>query len=223
MIAVVKRATLLLGSMALLAACGDTSGSSLTPTPTPTPLPPGTLRSMPASWSMGAIKATFDIATRSTRYEVSFGGTPIVIGDHWQASVTLTLQLIDPAGATDPTTPGSRAGVDTSCNNAGVGTTNPLTVPVVPGVSHVYKLLDWTHPDPELSVPPGRYKCDHRLQGPHGHQGLITFTVREGDTVECSESYKGTHTGSGFDPDQQPVGSPACKVPGIAPPTIPAA
>src|SRR5450755_4765632 len=110
-------------------------------------------------------------------------------------SWSLSLQLVDPVGAPDPATPSSGAAVDYGCNNAGVGTPNPLIVMDPIGGSNLYKttnFFDWHHPDAANSMPPGMYACDHLDQGPSGHQGLITLVVSDG-TWQCTGTYKGTH------------------------------
>jgi hypothetical protein len=121
----------------------------------------------------------------------------------------LSLQLVDPAGAADPSTPGSGAAVDDACTNAGLGTTTPVTKQVTLASPSSNDTFVWTHPDPPNSTPPGKYGCNHAFQGPSGHQGLVTVTVGDG-VWTCVESYAGTHSSdvtSGTDPN---ASDPVC-------------
>jgi hypothetical protein len=84
---------------------------------------------------------------------------------------------------------GSGTAVDLGCTNAGVGTHEPQKTTVEKG--HTTTSFVWYHPDPDASVPPGKYHCDHADMGPHGHQGLITVVVADKDW-SCTATYKGT-------------------------------
>jgi hypothetical protein len=141
-----------------------------------------------ATISIGPIDAEFIAAKRETQYYVSryhLNGKPETVTVTW----TLKLELVDKAGASDPATPGSGAAVDLGCTNAGVGTHEPQKTTVEKG--HTTTSFVWHHPDPDASVPPGKYHCDHADMGPHGHQGLITVVVADKDW-SCTATYKGT-------------------------------
>jgi hypothetical protein len=111
----------------------------------------------------------------------------------------LKLELVDKAGAPDPemTASGlsSGAAVDPGCTNHGVlEQTDHVTkseLDAHKGVASGHFL--WHHPDPLDSDPAGWYHCNHMLQGPHGHQGLITVVVSYG-SWSCSATFKGTHS-----------------------------
>ena len=141
-----------------------------------------------ATISIGPIDADFVPAKRETQYYVSryhLNGKPEPVTVTW----TLKLELVDKAGAPDPATPGSGAAVDLGCTNAGVGTHEPQKTTVEKG--HTTTSFVWHHPDPDASIPPGKYHCDHADMGPHGHQGLITVVVADKDW-SCTATYKGT-------------------------------
>jgi hypothetical protein len=110
-------------------------------------------------------------------------------------SWSLKLQLVDRAGAPDPTNPGSGAAVDLGCNNHGVGIPHPavftLTVPMGNYTFH------WHHPDAANSYPHHWYNCNHLEEGPHGHQGLVTAVVSD-KYWECTATYKGTNSSIPF-------------------------
>ena len=108
---------------------------------------------------------------------------------------TLRLELVDKAGAPDPETPGSGAGVDIGCTNHGdLKNTQHVTESQPSAQRYASEsFFLWHHPDPQNSFPPKWYHCDHQLQGPHGHQGLITLEVSDG-IWKCVATYKGTHS-----------------------------
>lgn len=164
------------------------SGPVRTPTPRPTPSPKA------VQLTITDVSASFDQATYSTSYEIdidAFNPGPPALSVSW----TLSLTLVDPAGAPDPATPGSGAAVDVGCNNKGVGVANPYVDARAPRTQ--VSTFIWTHPDRQL--PDGSlsgYNCDHTLMGPRGHQGLITVTVTDARWT-CTASYRGTRTGFG--------------------------
>jgi len=139
------------------------------------------------SISISAIDADFIAAQRETYYSIRrlHLGKPEAVTVTW----TLKLELVDPAGKPDPATPGSGAAVDLGCTNAGVGTPEPQKGTVEPG--HQTPAFIWHHPDPNASIPAGKYHCNHADMGPHGHQGLITVVVAD-KHWECTATYKGT-------------------------------
>jgi len=140
------------------------------------------------SISIGPISAVFDPAGRLTRYSVSryhLNGRAENVTVSWR----LRLQLVDPAGAPDPSQAGAGAAVDIGCTNGGVGTPHPVTTTVE--VGRLTPDFVWHHPDAVDSIPPGKYHCDHDDMGPHGHQGLITVVVAD-KHWECTATYKGT-------------------------------
>jgi len=156
--------------------------------------------------SIGTIEATFDPANRLTRYKVSrfhLNGKAEPVTVTW----TLTLELVDKAGAGDPTTPGSGAAVDLGCTNAGVGTHEPQKAVAEPG--HPTPAFVWHHPDPASSIPPGRYACDHNDQGPRGHQGLIKVVVAD-KQWECTATYKGTESSTAKSVEEKTASEPKC-------------
>ena len=111
----------------------------------------------------------------------------------------LKLELVDKAGAPDPemTAMGlaSGAAVDNGCTNHGdLEKTEQFTADQLKYDN--YNLAGdflWYHPDAADSEPAGWYHCNHMLQGPHGHQGLITVVVSYG-SWDCSATFKGTHS-----------------------------
>ncbi len=90
---------------------------------------------------------------------------------------TLKLQLVDKADATNPGTPGSKAAVDSKCNNAGKLTSSTQE-------------FIWKHGDAGLG------SCDHAKMGPSGHQGRVTLVVSDG-LWSCTATYGGTNSGVG--------------------------
>ena len=109
---------------------------------------------------------------------------------------TLKLELVDKAGAPDPEMTAMRmasgAEVDLGCTNGGVEETTELLT--LDSHNHLASSsFEWHHPDAQDSVPSGRYHCNHALQGPHGHQGLITVTVSDAKWT-CVATFKGTHS-----------------------------
>jgi hypothetical protein len=125
-------------------------------------------------------------------------------GDSSAASVdlkivwSLKLELVDKAGTPDPemTEMGmsSGAAVDLGCTNHG-NLKQVTHIELGEQLAKVGRLSTflWHHPDAADSVPEGWYHCDHELQGPHGHQGLITVTVSVG-SWKCVATYEGTHS-----------------------------
>jgi hypothetical protein len=172
---------------------GSTPASTINGTASTTP--------SPRHLEMDPIHASFSQATFTTSYDLD--------ADYPQGPVTVTwtlqLMLIDPAGAQDPTVPGSKAEVDLQCTNNSVGLPNS---PYIERSSVDFEsVFKWTHPDPGNSSPPGAYNCDHTKMGPHGHQGLVAVVVTDG-IWRCTNSYKGTNPG--FSTDQGQPGSPKC-------------
>ncbi len=160
----------------------------------------------PQSISIDSIQATFIPAARETRYYVSryhVNGKPTAVTVTW----SLHLQLVDKAGAADPGTPGSGAGVDLGCTNAGVGIPKPQETTVESG--HTTTSFIWHHPDPADSVPPGRYHCDHMDMGPHGHQGLIKVVIADKEW-ECTATYKGTNSSTDASVTNGTASEPKC-------------
>ncbi len=155
---------------------------------------------------IGPIQAVFNPAGRLTRYSVSryhLDGKPQTVTVTW----TLKLELVDKAGAPDPGTPGSGAGVDLGCTNAGVGTERPQVTTVERGDQT--SQFVWHHPDPADSKPAGRYGCDHADMGPRGHQGLVTVVVAD-KGWKCTASYKGTNTSTAESVKQGTASEPKC-------------
>lgn len=111
----------------------------------------------------------------------------------------LKLELVDKAGAPDPemTAMGLKSGaaVDPGCSNHGdLEQTEHYTADQLKRFG--YKVTPdflWYHPDAADSYPAGWFHCNHMLQGPHGHQGLITVVVSYG-SWDCSATFKGTHS-----------------------------
>ncbi len=170
-------------------------------------------------WHIDPLIATFDQATFSTQYSVVItgntqGGSMVPLPTtNLTVSWSLQLQLVDPSGAPDPSTPGSGAAVDVGCTNAGVGTPNPQVDPLMPGgatATRINDLFSWFHPDAADSTPPGKYACNHADQGPSGHQGLVTATVSDG-VWQCSASYKGTLSSSATSVSSGMASTPVCK------------
>ena len=158
------------------------------------------------SISISSIDADFIPAQRETYYSIRrlHLGKPEAVTVTW----TLKLELVDKAGAPDPATPGSGAGVDLACTNAGVGTNEPQKTTVQPG--HQTPAFIWHHPDPQASIPPGKYGCNHADMGPHGHQGLITVVVAD-KQWECTATYKGTISSTAQSVKNGDASEPKCK------------
>ena len=199
-----------------LAACGSGSGSTSTvpptfahadvATPTPTSAPSGT------SWAIGPIDAAFDPACYCTDYQVTVFVTTVSAPGSWNVTWTLQLMLVDRAGMPDPSVPGSGAAVDPGCDNKGAGTVHPVTeaLSFAANGEKDTSSFTWYHPDPATPAggyPAGTYHCNHALQGPVGHEGVITVTVTHGALV-CTAKYWGTKSGQSDFPSQP--GSPAC-------------
>lgn len=155
---------------------------------------------------LSAVTAEFvqaEFATHYTVEAVDLSGTP-------KYSWSLKLELVDRPGAPDPTNPGSAATVDPGCTNNLYGLSPSDT-------SHSTEFV-WHHPDPQDSVPLGRYHCNHQLEGPSGHQGVVTVTVTQGTWV-CTASYDGTNSGKGKAASchQEVASGPPSSKPTIAP------
>ncbi len=183
-------------ALATLTACAAVlvpAGAAAPPKPRPT-------------ITIGTIDAVFNPAARQTRYTVSryhLNGKPEPVTVTW----TLKLELVDKAGAPEPTTPGSGAAVDLGCTNDGVGVQQPQTEVV--RVGHATPAFIWHHPDAADSVPPGRYHCDHLDMGPRGHQGLITVVVADKEW-ECTATYKGTNSSTAKSVEENTASEPKC-------------
>lgn len=166
----------------------------------------------PPEWHIDPIDAEFVQTEFATHYTVTMTPDTTTAPKSLIVTWTLALQLVDPAGAPDPTTPGSGAAVDTACTNAGVGTSAPVqdTVPLAEPTST--DTFRWTHPDPANSTPPGTYGCNHAYQGPSGHQGLVTATVSDG-VWTCTATYKGTNTSGPNSVASGTASEPSCTHP----------
>jgi hypothetical protein len=141
------------------------------------------------------IKAEFEQPYFRTLYETTVKGHSSVVGAEIKIVWSLKLELVDKAGAPDPETVPSGAAVDLGCTNHGLLKQNThldLNLIEATKIGRLTTFI-WHHPDPPNSVPEGWYHCDHMLQGPHGHQGLITVTVSVGNW-KCVATYKGTHS-----------------------------
>lgn len=124
--------------------------------------------------SLSAITARFVPAEFATHYSVR--ATDLArrtLSYRW----TLSLRLVDRAGATSAAAPGSRTGVDRGCNNLGHLTSSAAT-------------FVWRHGDASLGG------CDHSKMGPSGHQGLVSVVVSDG-VWSCRAHYGGTNDGVG--------------------------
>jgi hypothetical protein len=170
---------------------------------------------------MVPLTALFDQTIFATHYYADIYA-PTPLSGTFTYTWTLTLQLVDPSGAPDPTTPGSGAAVDVGCTNAGVGTPDPFvdTKPtsyveyrsdasIPEGMNVLDDAFIWFHPDPADSNPPGKYGCDHLDQGPSGHQGLITATVSDG-IYKCTATYKGTNSDTADSVKNGTASQPVC-------------
>lgn len=202
----------MLAAATALVACGGTTA----PTPlvshrspevtTPTSNPSG------VSWSISAIDAVFSQSCFCTDYQVTVFVQSVTVTGDWTVAWSLRLALVDPAGSSDVQVPGSHAQVDPGCNNDGVGTTRAVMDALrfgLPGDKD--SSFTWFHPDPTVSAndqPPGVYRCNHSLQGAHGHEGIVTATVTHG-ALRCTAIYWGTKSGMSTDGDEP--GPPTCK------------
>lgn len=120
------------------------------------------------------ITALFVQAEYATHFNVHATDTK---GRALKYNWSLKLQLVDPAKATNPGTPGSGAAVDLNCNNQGKLSASTLE-------------FIWKHGDGSLG------NCDHSKMGPSGHQGRITVVVSDG-VWACTAIYNGTNSGIG--------------------------
>jgi hypothetical protein len=145
------------------------------------------------------IKATFNQDYFLTDYETTITGEPSAVSAHLKIVWSIKLELVDKAGTPDPemTAMGmpSGAAVDLGCTNHGdlQQTTHVELSDVEAAKIGRLTTFLWHHPDAADSVPEGWYHCDHELQGPHGHQGLITVAVSVG-SWKCVATFKGTHS-----------------------------
>jgi hypothetical protein len=144
-------------------------------------------------FTLDPVDASFDPRAFATEYAV-YVNVPPGYKNRLTDSWTLTLELIDRAGAPDPALPGTGAAVDLGCRNAGVGISKPWTTALIRDSTdrktgaQVFTTSDefrWHHGDKD--------GCNHQDMGPHGHQGLITVSVSDGSWT-CTETYKGTNS-----------------------------
>jgi hypothetical protein len=149
-------------------------------------------------WSISPIDAIFSQDCFCTDYAIGISAESGVVPENnvWTVKWTLQLVLVDSAGAPDPTVAGSGAAEDSGCNNNGTGVSSPVVQMTPPsGQEH----FTWYHPDPSNAPPgfaAGVFHCDHRLQGPSGHQGVIYVQVDHG-AQRCTAEYSGTRSGTG--------------------------
>ena len=212
--------TLILAAAVATAACGSTSNSNALPTPTlsaipshlPAATPTATSEPSGVSWSISPIDAQFSQACFCTDYSVTVFVTNFVVTTDWAVEWNLDFELVDPRGTADPDVAGSGAAIDKGCDNNGVGTSKPATstLTFTGNNQHENTSFTWYHPDP-ASAPPGYaagvFHCDHNLQGPHGHQGLVSVKVSHG-VLHCIVGYYGTKSGMSTDANQS--GAPVC-------------
>ncbi len=126
------------------------------------------------SVTLSRITSTFQQSEFATHYTAKATGVAkLPLKYKW----TLKLQLVDKADATNPGAPGSKAAVDSKCNNSG-----KLT-------SSIQEFI-WKHGDAGLG------NCDHSKMGPSGHQGRVTLIVSDG-LWSCTATYDGTNSGVG--------------------------
>ena len=154
------------------------------------------------------IDAHFIPAKRATVYSVTWGRLAGSKLTKATATWTLTLKLVDPAGAAAPGEPGSAAAVDLGCTNDLVG---------LPGHEQTSKetleprfSFTWHHPDAVDSDPPGKYHCNHAEMGPHGHQGLIRVTISDKKWA-CTATFKGTNSSTAASDKDGTASFPTCK------------
>jgi hypothetical protein len=122
--------------------------------------------------TMSPITATFVDTEFATHYTVdAFDLDSKKLTYRW----TLELELIDKAGAPNPSLPGSGAAVDLGCDNHG-----KLTASTDEFI--------WHHADAPKD------NCDHNKMGPSGHQASIVLVVSDG-TWACVAEYAGTNNG----------------------------
>jgi hypothetical protein len=147
-------------------------------------------------WSIGPILATFEQACFCTTYVVDYTvANGLDTNDIWRFTWTLSLAVVPgDTGLGDPGTTGSVAGVDSGCTNAGKGVSSPV-VDELHLKAYSRDEFTWVHPDPHVIEP---YACNHTLQGPHGHEGIIKVSVVHGAQT-CTAAYYGTHSGSSTD------------------------
>lgn len=158
--------------------------------------------------AISEMTARFFPAVRETRYGLHvtrLNGNTEPLHMTW----TLTLELVDKAGAPNPGTVGSGAAVDLGCTNANVGLPAPAIAPDKDTLSE-FIIFVWHHPDPPDSVPVGKYHCNHADMGPRGHQGLITFVVSD-KQWRCTATYKGTNSSTGKSVKDGTASEPTCR------------
>ena len=127
-----------------------------------------------SSVTLSRITATFQQSEFATHYTAQGSdNAKRALTFKW----TLKLQLVDKADATNSGTPGSKASVDSKCNNSGRLTSSA-------------KEFIWKHGDAGLGG------CDHSKMGPSGHQGRVTLIVSDG-IWSCGAIYGGTNSGEG--------------------------
>lgn len=127
-----------------------------------------------SSVSLSPIIAKFSQAEFATHYDAYATDKA---GRTLKYSWALKLQLVDRPAAPDPAEPGSKAAVDSGCNNHG-------------NLSSTAVEFIWQHGDASLGA------CDHSKMGPSGHQGKIDVVVSDG-VWACTATYNGSNTGTG--------------------------
>jgi hypothetical protein len=160
-------------------------------------------------WTVAPISAVFDQAVFGTHYASALTAPSVsALGSPVTFSWTIQLTLVDPAGAPNPTNPGSAAAVDPGCDNAGSGTSSPF-VQSMAAATTLASTFTWFHPDAASSNPPGVYACDHTKEGPSGHQGLITVVASDGKW-QCTADYKGTNSSDATSVTSGVASEPVC-------------
>jgi len=154
------------------------------------------------------ISAHFDSAERATTYRATWGSLNKSKTTKVTVTWTLTLKLVDPAGAPAAGEPGSAAAVDLGCTNDSVGLPGHEQTSVETVVP--YFSFTWHHPDAADSSPPGKYHCNHAEMGPHGHQGLIRVIVSDKNWT-CTATYKGTNSSTAASDKDGTASFPTCK------------
>jgi hypothetical protein len=214
-----------------VSACGGggpttSSGNVVQALPTPTSTPNGLPTHKPAqqtaptsepsgvSWSISPIDAVFSQDCHCTDYQVTVFVAHAIATTDWTVSWSLALSLVDPKGAPDPQAAGSGAALDAGCNNNGAGTKSlaTSTLRFSGDESQQNTSFTWYHPDAAVTPPgyaAGTFHCNHRLQGPRGHQGIVVVLVSHGVLI-CRAEYQGTHSGMSTDGNQ--FGGPTCYV-----------
>lgn len=148
------------------------------PTPKPSPSPSPSPASEPPQ--VPPIEAEFYAPDSKTSYSlVAKSGYAARANQKWN----LALQCID-AGCPDPsgTLQKPKPAIDAGCAKTKL-------IPY-PGMVYGFVFV-WHHGDLD--------GCDHKKEGPSGHQGLITLTLDNEQWV-CTAKYYGTHSGTGPPP-----------------------